>query len=257
MSCSHWNGPTAVWCQFSHAGTGQEQWLCVRSGSTRSPQSCWSGSCLSRGWSVRLHRTSRLTWGSSPALCWLSRRQLRPTWLACLRTPTWQPSMPREWPSCPRTSSLLAVSEARELKFSPQQTTPGDLNHHHLLFSPTSSLRLPWKFEDAGRVMLAYSRLIFAQSSFLTYFHCPLLIQSAHLPDACHVSNTDLLHLCQIVLYSCSSFWLFTACTPCSLLYPISGLLWAPFRENPKPMIFSLQHYHNAYKNSAHDCQHM
>ena len=99
------------------AGTGQEQWLCVRSGSTRSPQSCWSGSCLSRGWSVRLLRTSRLTWGSSPVLYWLSRRQLRLTWSVCLRTPTWQPSMPREWPSCLRTFSLLVASEARELKF--------------------------------------------------------------------------------------------------------------------------------------------
>ena len=39
--------------------------------------------------------------------------------------------MLRGWPSCPRTSSLLAASEARELKFLSQQTTPGDLNHHH------------------------------------------------------------------------------------------------------------------------------
>ena len=100
-----------------YAGTGQEQWLCVRSGSTRSPQNCWSGSCLSRGWCVRLLRTSRLTWGSSPALFWLSRRQQRLTWSACLRTPTWQPSTPRESPSCPRTSSLLVALEARELKF--------------------------------------------------------------------------------------------------------------------------------------------
>ena len=90
--------------------------------------------CALEGLFVRLPRTSRLTWGFSQVLCLYFKRQLRPTWSVGLRTPTWQPSMPREWPSCPRTFSLLAVSEAREPKFSlQQQTTPGDLNHHQSL----------------------------------------------------------------------------------------------------------------------------
>ena len=41
--------------------TGLEPLLCVRSESTRSPPSCSSASCHSRGWCARLPRTSRQT----------------------------------------------------------------------------------------------------------------------------------------------------------------------------------------------------
>merc|ERR1711944_106534 len=65
----------------SPIGTGPAQSLYVRSGVTRSPPSCSSASCPSRGWPGR------------------------PTWLVCLRTPTCAPSTPSVSPSCPRTSS--------------------------------------------------------------------------------------------------------------------------------------------------------
>merc|ERR1712212_290178 len=45
----------------SPTATGLAQLLSGRSGGTRSQQSCWSASCRSRGWFVRLLRTSRPT----------------------------------------------------------------------------------------------------------------------------------------------------------------------------------------------------
>ena len=80
---------------------------------TRSPLSCSSGSCPSRGSFVRLPRISRLTWGSKALLWWLCRRPARPTWWVSSRTPTCAPSTPRGWPSCPRTFSWQGGSVAR------------------------------------------------------------------------------------------------------------------------------------------------
>merc|ERR1711976_831444 len=56
--------------------------------------------------------------GSSPALLWLSKKHLRLTWLDSLKTPTCVLSMPKESPSCPRTSNLPVVSVANALKES-------------------------------------------------------------------------------------------------------------------------------------------
>merc|ERR1712018_609211 len=89
----------------SPIGTGPAQSLSVRSGVTRSPPSCSSASCPSRGWSGRLLKISRLICGSSPPPSAPCRRPARPTWLVCLRTPTCAPSTPSVSPSCPRTSS--------------------------------------------------------------------------------------------------------------------------------------------------------
>ena len=105
-----WRSPT---------GSGPERWRWGRSGSTRRALSFWSGSCRSRGWLGRLLRTLRRIWGFRAALWLLSRRRRRRTWLVSLRTPISAPFTPRESPSCPRTSSSLAESAARELRLVP------------------------------------------------------------------------------------------------------------------------------------------
>jgi len=102
----------------SPTDTGQEQWLSVRSGDTRNPLSSSSASCPSSVLSVRSPRTSRLTCVSRAPPSWPSRKPARPTSLVCLRTPTCAPSTPSVWPSCPRTSSLPAVSVENVLNFS-------------------------------------------------------------------------------------------------------------------------------------------
>ena len=85
---------------------------------TRSLPSCSSASCPSSALSVRLLRTSRLTWGSRALPWWLFRRPVRPTLWDSLRIPTSVPSMPRGSPSCPRTSSWQGGSVARGLDLS-------------------------------------------------------------------------------------------------------------------------------------------
>ena len=82
---------------------------------TRSQLSCSSASCPSSALSERLLRISRLTWGSRALLWWLFRRPVRHTWWASSRTPTCVQSMPRGWPSCPRTSNWPGGSAARGL----------------------------------------------------------------------------------------------------------------------------------------------
>lgn len=112
--------------------------LCVRSVGTRSPLSFSSGSCHSSVLSGKLPRTSRLICVSKVQLLGLCRygiysftlfvtfksyaifffskckceflfplcrKQVRHTWLDCLRTPTCVLFMQRGLPSCPRTFS--------------------------------------------------------------------------------------------------------------------------------------------------------
>uniref|UniRef100_A0AAY5KJP1 H3 histone, family 3D n=1 Tax=Esox lucius TaxID=8010 RepID=A0AAY5KJP1_ESOLU len=61
---------------------------------------------------VRLPRTSKQTSAFKVQLLVLCRKQVRHTLLACLRTPTFVPSMPRGSQSCPKTSSWPGESEA-------------------------------------------------------------------------------------------------------------------------------------------------
>ena len=72
---------------------------------TRRALSSSSGSCLSSAWYVRLPRTSRPIFVSSPLQSWPFRRHLRLTSLVSLKILTCAPSMPRESPLCQRTSS--------------------------------------------------------------------------------------------------------------------------------------------------------
>ena len=58
----------------------------------------------------------RLICVSRAMLYWPCRRQLRPTWLVCLRTPICVPSMPSAWPLCRKISSWLGGSVVSELK---------------------------------------------------------------------------------------------------------------------------------------------
>ena len=100
----------------SHTGSGQEQWLWERSGSTRRARSFWSESSHSRGWWERSLRTSRPTSDSKAVPSRLYKKPPRLTWLGSLRTPICAPFTPRESPSCLRISSSLGGSEARGLK---------------------------------------------------------------------------------------------------------------------------------------------
>ena len=116
----------------------------VKSGSTKRALSFWSASYLSSDLFVKLLKTSRynnffydcfycmnlylafdsygfvvfgrLIWGSRAMLSLHSRRLLRLISWVCLRTPTCVLFMPRESPSCLRTSSLLGVSVVNVLK---------------------------------------------------------------------------------------------------------------------------------------------
>ena len=83
---------------------------------TKNRPNCLSANFPSKDWWEKSPKILRLIWGSSPALLWLFKKPLRPTWLDSLKTPTCVPSMPREWPSCPRTSNWPEESEERELK---------------------------------------------------------------------------------------------------------------------------------------------
>merc|ERR1712226_1708519 len=78
----------------SPTDTGQELWLSVRSGDTRSPLSSSSGSCPSSVSSEKSLRISKLISDSSPLPLALFKRPARLTWLVCLRTPTCAPSTP-------------------------------------------------------------------------------------------------------------------------------------------------------------------
>ena len=66
--------------------------------------------------SVRLPRTSRATFASSPPPSALSRSRLSHTSYPSLRTPTCVPFTPSASPSSPRTSSLPAASAASATK---------------------------------------------------------------------------------------------------------------------------------------------
>lgn len=94
-----------------------------KSASTRRAQSSLLGSCHSRGWYVKLRRTSRPIFGSRATRCWLCKRQRRLTWLGCLKTLISVPFMPSALPSCPRISSLPGESGVRELKETKENET--------------------------------------------------------------------------------------------------------------------------------------
>ncbi len=65
----------------------------------------WSESCPSKGCAERSPANSKTKFDSSPRPYWLFKNLLRPTWFPFLKTLTFAPFMPREWPSCPRTFS--------------------------------------------------------------------------------------------------------------------------------------------------------
>ena len=107
--------------------------LTILSSGIRSRLSCWFASSPSSGWSARLPRTSRPTWGSRALPWWPCKKPAKPTlsvssriltfvWVPlfysrnCARIrqiPACRPSMPRGWPSCPRTSSWPGESGAK------------------------------------------------------------------------------------------------------------------------------------------------
>ena len=119
----------------------------VRSVVTRNRLSSSFASSLSRDWSVKLLKISRLISDSRVLLWLLSRRPVKPTSLVCLRIPTCVPSTPRGSPSCPRTSSWLVVSVEREHKlftfsiyFQPAllRATTFNKRSHRCLYTPHS-----------------------------------------------------------------------------------------------------------------------
>ena len=104
---------------WNPTGTERGLWLCRTFATSKRPQHCSSGNCLSRGWWGRSPRTSRQTCGSSQQQYCVSRKQRRPTWSGCLITPTCVPFTPGESPSCQRISSWPDKSEESKHRVPP------------------------------------------------------------------------------------------------------------------------------------------
>ena len=100
-----------------------------------------------------------LTRGSAPRLCqfWtpssmtsLRRLPMRPLlWLATPKSPLWHPGRSRQqsglsclesWPSMPSLRAPRPL-QSSPLKWTPLQTTPGDLNHHQCQISLEAEIR--------------------------------------------------------------------------------------------------------------------
>ena len=91
--------------------------LSERSEDTRNRPNCSSENCLSRDWSEKSLKTSKLTCDSSLLLSQLCKKPQKLTWLVFSKTPICVPSTPRGSPLCQRTSNWHEESEESVLKF--------------------------------------------------------------------------------------------------------------------------------------------
>ena len=82
--------------------------LCARSGNTRNQTIyCWRSFHFRSWWDkLQMSCAVRPVLDSKRLPWWHCKKQLKHTWLDCLKTLTWLRSMPREWPSWPETSGL-------------------------------------------------------------------------------------------------------------------------------------------------------
>ena len=90
--------------------------LFVKLESTRNQPNCWSANFHFNVWFVKLPKISKPICVFNHRQFWPCKSPPRLIWLVCSKIPTFVPSTPNVWPSCPRTFNWPVASVVNEHK---------------------------------------------------------------------------------------------------------------------------------------------